>query len=374
MDRPNSIVYPYGAVIIRMIDANAPFAPTIEDDFSGMILLKSAGRVQSPAKNKIPKDSDTESHENEDGQVILESSDAKPPAADNPTDQPSARTYLTFQASTEHLTSASPVFQRMLTGPWKESSALSQRGSLEVIAKEWDSHAFLIVLRLMHGQHHEVPRKLDLEMLAKVAVVADYYDCKQALNLVTGMWISKLEKVPETYCRDLILWVWISWFFQLPFEFQKATSATISMSEDTIDGLDLPIPGVLIISNDILGMMNRDRLKLIGNMITLIDDTGKNLLRDGKGHSFKCRSMISRAISKQMASNNLRLTYRSLKLMVSTLRSPQTHARLNRYETGTGCIPASTNSHRCPNEAFYSFFPGVNFSVGGYPLDSIQWT
>ncbi|KAJ5930934.1 hypothetical protein N7466_006427, partial [Penicillium verhagenii] len=370
--------------IIRLNDANAPFAPVIENTFSGMTFPKSVGRVQTPAKEKNPKDSDTEGQEKEDAQDILEPSDAKPPAADSPTDQLPARNCFTFQASTEHLTSVSPVFQIMLTGPWKESRILSERGSVEVTAKEWDSRAFLIVLRLMHGQHREVPRKVDLEMLAKVAVVADYYDCKQVLNPVAGLWISNLEKVPKTYCRDLILWVWISWFFQLPSEFQRATATVISMSEDIIDGLDLPIPGLLI------RIMNRDRLDLIDILITLLDATCTDVWRDGEGHSFECRSMMSRALSKHMFSNGLRsprpihpfpgLSYQSLRAMMAKLQSPEWSQacffkkdyEASAGETSTGCIPASTASHRCPSEKSYSFFPGQSFSARGYSLSRFK--
>lgn len=54
-------------------------------------------------------------------------------------------------------------------------------------------------------------------MLAKVAVLADYYECKEAVNILADTWIKALEdNVPTTYSRDLFLWLWISWFFQLP--------------------------------------------------------------------------------------------------------------------------------------------------------------
>ena len=43
-------------------------------------------------------------------------------------------------------------------------------------------------------------------MLAKVAVIADYYDCKEALHFLKDMWITNAEEdIPTTVSWDLIL-------------------------------------------------------------------------------------------------------------------------------------------------------------------------
>jgi hypothetical protein len=75
---------------------------------------------------------------------------------------------------------ASPVFKSMLTGSLNESVSFSklQKGSIEITAESWDIDAFLILLRIVHCQFNHVPRKLSLEILAKVAVIADHYECK----------------------------------------------------------------------------------------------------------------------------------------------------------------------------------------------------
>lgn len=84
---------------------------------------------------------------------------------------------------------ASPVFKRLLT-----------RG--------WDIKALMILLRAFHGQYSYIPRKLNLEIFAKVAVVVDYYECREALHFLTELWIEKLDKkIPPVASRDLILWL-----------------------------------------------------------------------------------------------------------------------------------------------------------------------
>lgn len=104
------------------------------------------------------------------------------------------------------------------------------------------------MLRAIHGQFYHIPRKLTVEMLAKVAVIADYYECKGALYIVTDIWINNLEEsIPTTFSRDLILWLWIAWFFQLPSQFKQSTSIAMSRSNNRIDSLGLPI------SNNVIG-------------------------------------------------------------------------------------------------------------------------
>ncbi|KAJ5466019.1 hypothetical protein N7530_009806 [Penicillium desertorum] len=118
---------------------------------------------------------------------------------------------LRIQVSAKHLMFASPVFKKILTGGWKESITYFQKSSVEVTAESWDIEAFMILLRAIHGQYYHIPRKLTLEMLAKVAVIADYYDCKEALYFLTDTWIKNLEEnIPTAISRDLILWLWIA--------------------------------------------------------------------------------------------------------------------------------------------------------------------
>ena len=162
-----------------------------------------------------------------------------------------------IQVSAKHLMLASPFFKRLLTGGWKESVTYFQKGSVEIIADGWDIEALMILLRAIHGKYRDIPRKLPLEMLAKVAVIADYYECREVLDLLAEVWIEKMdEKIPSATSRDLVLWLWISWFFRLPEEFQSSTSIAMSQSYGCIDTLELPIP------EDITGESNCTVLNL----------------------------------------------------------------------------------------------------------------
>jgi hypothetical protein len=151
------------------------------------------------------------------------------------------------QVSAKHLALASPVFKEILMGGWKESLTYLQKGSVEITADSWDIEALLILLHVIHGQYYQTPRKITLETLAKVAVLADYYDCREALDILATTWINALEEtIPKSYSRNLVLWLWVSWFFQLPAQFREATSTAMSWSNNWIDNLGLPIPDIAI--------------------------------------------------------------------------------------------------------------------------------
>jgi hypothetical protein len=148
-----------------------------------------------------------------------------------------------YNVSSRHLQLASPWFKRaMAKEGWAEAKLVD--GRYQIFAHDWDEEAFLIVLNIFHLRNRKIPRTVSLEMLAKVAVLVDYYDCGEALEWFTSMWIEELNKtvIPFFYCRDLILWIWVAWVFDLPERFTDATRVAIKESKDAMGTLDLPIP------------------------------------------------------------------------------------------------------------------------------------
>jgi hypothetical protein len=183
-------------------------------------------------------DSDSSDEESANGSV--EEEDSIPPKAD-----------VRIQVSAKHLMLASPVFKKALTGKWKEGSTFAGTGSVEITTEHWDAEAFLILLRILHCQHHKLPKRVSLELAAKIAVLADYYECNDLVGFIRDAWITCLrEELPKTYSRNLILWLWIAWYFNIPTKFKKATSIAMSESKDEIDPLELPIPARIICKSD----------------------------------------------------------------------------------------------------------------------------
>lgn len=166
-----------------------------------------------------------------------------PQNPDEQADEAPADVGFRIQVSAKHLILASSVFRKTLTGAWKESFTLLEKGSVELTADGWDLEALLVLLRIFHCQHHEVPKNISLELLAKILVLADYYECQPAVRFFFDIWVTPLKKsFPSTYGRDMVLWLWVSWFFKMPAEFKKATSVVMSQAKGPVSSLALPIP------------------------------------------------------------------------------------------------------------------------------------
>jgi hypothetical protein len=161
-----------------------------------------------------------------------------------------------MRVSSCHLILASPYFKQMLRGGWKEDCTLSAEGCLTIYEEDWDPDALLILMNVIHGHTRKVARSVSLEMLAKLAVLVDYYECLEVVEVFSEIWIDQLEKgLPTTYSRDLILWICISWVFRHPLRFNVATGIALMQSKKPIQTLGLPIPET-IVGRYLLGLHN----------------------------------------------------------------------------------------------------------------------
>lgn len=155
--------------------------------------------------------------------------------------------YVRIRTSSKHLTFASPYFKRNLQSGMMESQTLLSQGHLEIHMEEQDPRAMLIVLNVIHGRTSQVPRVVDLTMLTKLAVMVDYLECHEVVELFSDRWIDNLKGgVPTTYSTELIRWLCISFVFRKQIPFKTVTSTIIRLSRDAIRTLGLPIPESLV--------------------------------------------------------------------------------------------------------------------------------
>ncbi|CAI7575171.1 unnamed protein product [Penicillium viridicatum] len=414
MSQPTHIIDPDGEMVIILRNADSSFALALEDTVNGMRIPESGHCVQSPPEvidpspevfgppqphSRRPRMKGKKKRKSSaiwippvaeplfDPAASPEPAPIKDPApeqhiADQPNIEEAAveeeicepleETCFYIQVSAKHMIFASPVFKRILTGGWKESIAYLEKRSVEITAENWDIEAFLVVLHAIHGKYKDIPRKLTLEMLAKVAVIADYYECKEPLHLITDIWVNSMEeKIPATYSRDLILWLWISWFFQLPSQFKESTSAVMSCSENVIYGWELPIP------DRVIELMNKSREEAINSLVYLLHATLEAFLSRSRGCSFECSSIMYGALTIHMESIGIlppkpagpfpNLSYNDLTRKVSSFTSPQWYDRSSGY-SGYRTVYA----HACPNSSFTSIFADLNVCVQGLDLNSID--
>ncbi|KZL75235.1 hypothetical protein CT0861_08395 [Colletotrichum tofieldiae] len=208
---------------------------------------------------------------------------------------------IKFVLSSRHLILASRYFSAKLKGPWIEATVDSTNGQHPVQASEWDDQALLLLMRIIHGQNRKVPHKITLEMLAKIAVLVDYYDCHEAVDLVASIWIDSLKGCLPLQCnRDLILWLLISSVFRQPDIFLSATKTAIQESRAPLPPLELPI------SLNVISSIDHRRQEAIGSVVKGLKDLVSTLRKETPGcGSFECSSIMLGALLKQLGTHRL---------------------------------------------------------------------
>ncbi|KAH7381448.1 hypothetical protein DE146DRAFT_623924 [Phaeosphaeria sp. MPI-PUGE-AT-0046c] len=211
-----------------------------------------------------------------------------------------------FQVCAGVLMSASPWFNRILKKDgWMESCRNREDRRFHISAEDWDEEAFVILMNIFHLRYNKVPRAITLEMLAKIAVLADYYECDESIQLLVGIWVADLKitaPIPKTYCRDLILWMWISWAFRLPELFKVITTVVIKQSVEPVRTLGLPIP------DWITEEINLRRCQAFQSVISGLDNqiaiyrSPTYSCPVNSNHSFRCGSMLLGTLLKEMDS------------------------------------------------------------------------
>ncbi|OJJ88525.1 uncharacterized protein ASPGLDRAFT_162963 [Aspergillus glaucus CBS 516.65] len=247
----------------------------------------------------------------EDGEVIIILENANAPFAvwsDNEQDveipqeletknDETAKNEYRIQVSAKHLMLASPVFKKTLSGGWKESFNFVNKGSVEIKVDSWDIGAFVIFMKIIHCRLNAIPRKLNLELLSKITALADYYGYLDIMSIFRDVWISQLRNnFPTSHCRDLLLWLWISWAFRVHDLFQKATLTAMAQSNGWITNLGLPIP------EKIIDTMNDQRQSTIYNIVDSLHQKKENLLHSD---CHPCNAALLGNLIMEMNSNGL---------------------------------------------------------------------
>ncbi|RYP62552.1 hypothetical protein DL771_009682 [Monosporascus sp. 5C6A] len=193
MDKPLHELDPDGDIILVLRRPNAPFAIWEErgEDF------KALSPVTGPEPEYVPPASVDNDLEAEPAPVAddleAEPANVKPEFVADASFEPNFANSETlnadrtkwpevqFRLSSRHLVLASPFFKKALGGPWKEGHSVTSDGCRYIHTEEWDPNALLVLMQIIHGRNWGIPRSVSLEMLAKIAVLVDYYKCHEAL-------------------------------------------------------------------------------------------------------------------------------------------------------------------------------------------------
>ncbi|WQF87603.1 hypothetical protein CDEST_12617 [Colletotrichum destructivum] len=288
---------PDGDVLLILRNPNTPFAVWDEEEEIECLSPKRIdGKHAVPDYHNYPPPAD-------DIWDSLTSEDETPvPAPLDPPSEPKEEPEIKYLVSSRHLTLASNTFEAELRGPWKEGAMKHTDGYHHIDASEWNSEALLILMRVIHGQSRSIPRQISLEMLAKIAVLVDYYDSLEVTEVYASIWIDGLnEKLPTDYSRDMVLWLLVSYVFQQDDIFSQMTKIAVTQSTEPVMTLELPIPSIV---TDLIDRQRQEAVEFILNTLqTLLDVFRKE--SSVSYCSFECSSMLLGALTKEMDRHKL---------------------------------------------------------------------
>ncbi|KAI1318488.1 hypothetical protein F5Y16DRAFT_117966 [Xylariaceae sp. FL0255] len=247
-------------------------------------------------------------------------------AIDEVKDEPRKPSKIILRLSSAHLRLASPYFKKAMSSGWKEAS-LDADGLRHFDAEDWDEESLVILMRIIHRLNHHVPKKMNLERLAKIAVLVDYYQCHEVVEPFTEIWQQAAKALrPKEVGRDLVLLLFVSRTFRWHSVFETTTKTALEQCKGPLPTLHLPIP-LTIVDN-----IDRQRLLYIDQIIDLLHGLLVDF-RDGRNQcSFECSSILLGALMKELYDRGLEPkrdslydghSLVSLKLAVSSIRSPK---------------------------------------------------
>lgn len=148
-----------------------------------------------------------------------------------------------LKVSSRHLGLASKHFRNK----FRYDNPVEADGRVHVTLGGYDPKAVIVVMDAVHGRGRKVPRSVDLELLAKIAVFVDAFRFHEAVEVYAERWFEGLEgSLPTKYGRDLVLWIYVSYVFRQQEVFRRASNVAILQSNGPIRSLGLQLRDGLI--------------------------------------------------------------------------------------------------------------------------------
>jgi hypothetical protein len=127
------------------------------------------------------------------------------------------------------LRAASKPFSAMFGPYWKEGHNMLDRDEpVELLLPEDNASALKLVCAIIHHQNNIVPQNLAAGDVLGIAIVADKYDCVDALKFASGNWL----QLGENEAGDLMILTAAAYLFQNARAFKEITRALILYHDD----------------------------------------------------------------------------------------------------------------------------------------------
>lgn len=229
---------PHGDVMLLFpgVSRASPPSPSLGTSFPTSVMTDASAVEQDTSDDNTTSDREALQHQPSTSEVSDASEEGH-----------SVSSLIGMRVSSRHLALASPVFMRMFNGNWHEAREIRSEGIVVLIMDIWDVDITLILMNILHGYAPQVPRKVDLDTLAKIAVMVDYYQCRGAVEVFADIWVDGLKAdMPKAFGKPVLQWICIAWVFRKPTEFFAATRVTLVQSPGVVHAYGLPIPNRVI--------------------------------------------------------------------------------------------------------------------------------
>ncbi|KAL7804830.1 hypothetical protein V8C44DRAFT_352623 [Trichoderma aethiopicum] len=203
-----------------------------------------------------------------------------------------------LRLSSRHLTLASGYFEKLMASDWKEATPGGEY-SYVINAEDWDEKALCFLMKIIHGRTAQLPREMELESLAKMTILADYYQCQEMVDFFMRTWLQPIDQSAISG-RDRLLRLAISYVFPDHDVFRKLTEALITEEPMYVEFSGLPVPQTVI--DAVNAEREKHLLAIVSGLKRLVKDEQSD---KGLRCSFACSSMFIGALSKNMHSQRL---------------------------------------------------------------------
>jgi hypothetical protein len=252
--------------------------------------------------------------------IILSTNDLHPGCSYSAlNDDPDCQHEIHLLCSKKHLTLASHRAERMFDSGFKEATPEEADGlyhwKFDAI---FDPTAFDIVLKIIHGKNRDIPRAVDVQVLAGISAVVDDLECHDVLWFFAKGWLEVLSRVNELKTqKDVAQRILISFVFHDPVIFEASTKTAIAGHWAFTQMYDFPIrPKVLSRSMSRLaswssrGLTKPDEIqkrrdKALAKLGDGLYDVERKLLGQKLGCSPGCIAMLLGTLIQMMNEYNL---------------------------------------------------------------------
>lgn len=151
-----------------------------------------------------------------------------------------------FQVSSALLRNASKYFRNMFSGCFSETMVNAEDGNSHITVQELRPKALERVINIVHVKTKRVPRQVTLELLVHIATLVDYYNMGDAVAFHTEIRARAVarKKIPETYCRDLLLRTFVVRAFGEKRNYRPGAELILRECNGPIQDLGLPMFGL----------------------------------------------------------------------------------------------------------------------------------